>query len=165
MSTTSSALQHPKRYRGFVLTATGWQKLQQGIQQLEGQTQMKQNARTLAERVQLSTPEGIHPMTVRKILQCQQGVDRRSIEQVFTTLELALTEGDYAHRALSQDSEQVPDRKILPMHSEILDTKQLTNDISLEADAILNTMILNSSNQVLTLIKMVNGYCMIVTNT
>lgn len=165
MSTASSAMQNPKRYRGFVLTTTGWQKLQQGIQQLERRTQVKQNARTLAERVQLSSAEGIHPMTVRKILQCQQGVDRRSIEQLFITLDLTLSEGDYAHRSLSQDFQRVGDRKILPINGEILDIEPVLNDSSPAAEMILNTVIFNSSNQVLTLIRMVNGYCMIVTNT
>lgn len=161
---TMPSLQNPRRYRGFVLTTAGYQKLQQGLQQLERQTQVKQNARTLAERVQLSSSEGIHPMTVRKILQCQKGVDRRSIEQVFTTLNLSLTEGDYGHTALLQDSHLSRTRKVIPMHHEVSSLGHSANHLSLEIDEILKTMMLDSSKQTMTLVSLPNGYCVIVTN-
>lgn len=95
------APQQPKRYRGFVLTPTGLQKLQSGIQRLETQTKVRQSARTIAERVQLLEPDGIHPITVRKLLRCQQGVDKRSMGHVFAALHLTLETGDYAHTSLS----------------------------------------------------------------
>ncbi|PSB15691.1 NACHT domain-containing protein [Phormidesmis priestleyi ULC007] len=95
------ALRNSKRYRGFVLTSIGLQKLQKSIQQLEAQTRVRQSPRAIAERVQLAEPDGIHPMTVRKLLRCQQGVDKRSICQVFAALQLLLEVGDYAHASLS----------------------------------------------------------------
>ena len=94
------ALRNSKRYRGFVLTPIGLQKLQGGIQQLEAQTRVRQSPRAIAERVQLAEPDGIHPMTVRKLLRGQQGVDKRSICQVFAALQLLLEVGDCAHASL-----------------------------------------------------------------
>ncbi|MBW4468306.1 MAG: NACHT domain-containing protein [Pegethrix bostrychoides GSE-TBD4-15B] len=90
----------PQRYRGFVLTTAGLQKLQQRIQQLEAQTRLRQSARTIAERVQLNAPNGIHPITVRKILSGAHGVDKRSIQLVFQVLQLQLQVEDYAHAGL-----------------------------------------------------------------
>jgi hypothetical protein len=98
------ALQDSKRYRGFVLTPIGRQKIQECIQRLEQKTGIHQGARAIAERVQLSEPDGIHPMTVRKILRGQQGVDKRSILQVFAALQLSLDVGDYAHANLSSNT-------------------------------------------------------------
>lgn len=95
------ALSPPKRYRGFVLTAVGQQKLQSGIQKLQAQTRVRQNSTTIAEQVQLIKDNGIHPTTVRKILRGQQGVDKRSIADVFEALQLTLTTGDCAHASLS----------------------------------------------------------------
>jgi hypothetical protein len=90
----------PKRYRGFVLTRIGRNKLKVRLQVLEIKTGIHQGARAIAERVQLIEPDGIHPMTVRKILRGQQGVDKRSIHNVFEALQLSLEVGDYAHASL-----------------------------------------------------------------
>ncbi|MBV6628126.1 MAG: NACHT domain-containing protein [Rivularia sp. (in: Bacteria)] len=89
-----------KRYRGFVLTHEGLQKLNNCIQQLEAKTRMRCSASAIARKVQLVESDGIHPITVRKILQCQTGVDFRSINHVFHALQLPLNEGDYAHADL-----------------------------------------------------------------
>lgn len=97
----AQTLLKPQRYRGFVLTLAGLTKLQAQINTLETKTKLRQNSRTIAERVQLLDPDGIHPITVRKILQQQGGVDKRSICCVFEALELELQEGDYAHANLS----------------------------------------------------------------
>jgi hypothetical protein len=94
------ALADAKRYRGYVLTPIGRQKIQESIHQLEMKTGIHQGARAIAERVQLIEPDGIHPMTVRKILHGQQGVDKRSIHYVFAALQLSLEVGDYAHANL-----------------------------------------------------------------
>ncbi|PSB54779.1 NB-ARC domain-containing protein [Chamaesiphon polymorphus] len=92
----------PKRYRGFVLTSIGLQKVQQRIQSLELQTGVHQGARAIAERVQTIEPDGIHPITVRKILRGDRGVDKRSIERVFAALQLVLAVGDYTHAGLAK---------------------------------------------------------------
>jgi hypothetical protein len=97
-------LKDPKRYRGFVLTRTGSHKLKVRLQILEAKTGIHQGARAIAERVQIVEPDGIHPMTVRKILRGQQGVDKRSIHHVFEALQLSLEVGDYAHTSLYSES-------------------------------------------------------------
>ena len=93
-------LQKSRRYRGFVLTSVGLQKLQTQIQQLEIHTKIRQSPRSIAERVQLAEPEGIHPITVRKILRGQAGVDKRSIDRVFRVMQIPMEEQDYAHAEL-----------------------------------------------------------------
>jgi hypothetical protein len=113
-SAMAKTLHSPQRYRGFVLTAAGLQKLHEQIKQLEGKTRRRQSPRTIAERVQLSEPEGIHPITVRKILNGENGVDKRSIQLIFQVLQIQLEEGDYAHAGLyqqpteAQSSEKAP---------------------------------------------------------
>ncbi len=107
-------LQHPKRYRGFVLTPIGLQKLQKEIQRLETQTRVRQSSRTIAERVQLLEPDGIHPITVRKMLRGQQGVDKRSICHVFEALHLVLEAEDYAHTSLSSTALSPPTHAVKP---------------------------------------------------
>ncbi len=93
-----------RRYRGFVLTSLGLQKLQQQIQRLEIQTKIRQSPRSIAERVQLADPDGIHPITVRKILGGRDGVDKRSIERIFRVMQIQLEESDYAHAKLCRSS-------------------------------------------------------------
>lgn len=100
----AQTLQSPQRYRGFVLTAAGLQKLQARIKQVETQTRLRQSARTIAERVQLNDPNGIHPITVRKILSGQNGVDKRSIQLVFQVLQLQFEIEDCAHAGLCQSA-------------------------------------------------------------
>ncbi|MEM9164508.1 MAG: hypothetical protein AAGC54_15760, partial [Cyanobacteria bacterium P01_F01_bin.4] len=63
-----NAIQTPQRYRGYLLTPRGQQKLRARLEQLERQTALRQGPTQIAERVQLCTPEGIHAATVRKIL-------------------------------------------------------------------------------------------------
>lgn len=103
----AQAIHHPRRYRGFVLTAAGLQKLRERIQQLESQTRLRQSSRTIAERVQLDDSNGIHPITVRKILGGVEGVDKRSIQLVFQVLQLQLEVGDCAHPGLCQQSTEI----------------------------------------------------------
>ncbi|MBD3885312.1 NACHT domain-containing protein [Phormidium tenue FACHB-886] len=103
----AKTLHGPQRYRGFVLTVAGLQKLQEQIKQLEVQTRLRQSPRTIAERVQLSEPEGIHPITVRKILTGENGVDKRSLQLIFRVLQIQLEEGDYAHAGLCHQAAKV----------------------------------------------------------
>ncbi len=105
----------PQRYRGFVLTSKGLQKLNDCIKKLEEQTRIRYSATAIARKVQLAESEGIHPITVRKILQCQTGVDFRSISHVFQALQLSLNEGDYAHANLCK-SNKPKWTSVLPDH-------------------------------------------------
>ena len=100
----TDAREKTQRYRGFVLTAQGKQKLQAQIQALEQQTRMRQTPKTIAEQVQLNHPEGIHPMTVRKVLKGVGGVDKSSIKRIFQTLQLELDQEDYVHAKLCQQT-------------------------------------------------------------
>ncbi len=112
----AQALRELKRYRGFVLTPNGREKLRDCIRVLEFNTGIHQGARAIAERVQLMELEGIHPMTVRKILRGQQGVDKRSIHHVFEALQLSLEVGDYAHTSLySEGASENQNASILKM--------------------------------------------------
>ena len=86
-----------RRYRGFILTPIGLQKLQAGIRHLELQTKIRCSPQKLSQQAQLIDPDGIYPGTVRKILYCQEGVDKSSIDLIFKVLKLTLEEGDYAH--------------------------------------------------------------------
>jgi len=106
------AFQRPQRYRGFLLTTVGWQKLQNRIQQLEAKTKVKHSPRRIAEQAQLIAPDGLHPGTVRKILRCQEGVDKSSMDLIFKVLELSLEESDYAHAGLCQEA--IPSEQTTP---------------------------------------------------
>jgi hypothetical protein len=86
-----------RRYRGFILTPIGLQKLQAGIRHLELQTKIRCSPQKLSQQAQLIDPDGIYPGTVRKILYSQEGVDKSSIDLIFKVLKLTLEEGDYAH--------------------------------------------------------------------
>ena len=97
------AIQKLQRYRGFILTPVGLQKLQEGIRKLETQTRIRCSPQKLSQQVQLIHPDGIHPGTVRKILRCKEGVDRSSIALVFEVLKLTLEEGDYVHLLANQE--------------------------------------------------------------
>lgn len=127
----------PQRYRGFVLTDGGLQKLQARIQQLETQTRLRQTPRILAERVQLNHAQGIHPITVRKILGGQHGVDKRSMQLVFQVLQLALEAGDYVHAGLAQShfeplvDDQPSDREptVIGLYGRQTEFRQLTHAI------------------------------------
>lgn len=110
-----------QRYRGFILTAKGWHKLQAKIHALEVQTRMRQTPQTIAERVQLNHPEGIHPMTVRKVLKGLGGVDRSSIKRIFQALKLEMETDDYIHAKLWQPPgiiEQPPQVARLRFHQD-----------------------------------------------
>ena len=143
-----------KRYRGFVLTNEGLQKLNNCIQKLEAQTRMRYGASAIARKVQLVESDGIHPITVRKILQCQTGVDYRSIDHVFQALQLSLSEGDYAHADLCKSSKSKwADISSSPTHINIPDISNFygrTQEI-----AQLETKIICDSTKVVALFGMV----------
>jgi ABC-type dipeptide/oligopeptide/nickel transport system ATPase subunit len=103
----AQALHSPQRYRGFVLTSAGMQKLHEQVKRIEAQTRLRQSPRTIAERVQLSEPSGIHPITVRKIFNGVNGVDKRSIQLVFQVLQLQLEDRDCAHAGLCKQAIEI----------------------------------------------------------
>ncbi len=70
MSINSNPLQ---RYRGLVLNAGGWQKLQARIRQLEKEKGYKYTPQKISQQTQLIDNQGLHPVTIRKIWRRQIG--------------------------------------------------------------------------------------------
>jgi hypothetical protein len=80
-----------KRKRGIVLTSQGIQKLRAAITHLENEENFGQKL-TIAE---LGFRTRLTPDTVAKVLNAEQGVDRRTLDSFFRTLSLELCESDY----------------------------------------------------------------------
>ncbi len=80
-----------KRKRGIVLTSQGVQKLRAAITHLENEENLGQKL-TIAE---LGFRTRLTPDTVAKVLNAEQGVDRRTLDSFFRTLSLELGESDY----------------------------------------------------------------------
>ncbi len=81
----------PRRKRGVVLTATGRQKLQDAVQAWEEQDNCgdKLTIEALSDRTKLDAG------TVAKLLDSEEGVDRRTLERFFQAFSLELTPDDY----------------------------------------------------------------------
>ncbi|PSB33678.1 NB-ARC domain-containing protein [Stenomitos frigidus] len=81
----------PRRRRGVVLTAAGRQKLQDAIQtrQEEDNFGEKLTIEALSDRTKLDAG------TVAKVLDGEEGVDRRTLERFFNAFSLELTQDDY----------------------------------------------------------------------
>jgi WD40 repeat protein len=81
-----------KRSRGVILTSEGLQKLQEARFKLEQTDNFGQ--RYTFEKLSAHTALDIH--TIKRVLDCQQGVDKRTLERFFIALELELTESCYS---------------------------------------------------------------------
>lgn len=90
--------QKSQRYRGFTLTPTGWRKIQDQIRELESKTQVKYTPQKISEAAQLTLQQGLHVDTIRRILRCQEGVDKRTLERFFRALNLELDKSDYSRQ-------------------------------------------------------------------
>jgi WD40 repeat protein/transcriptional regulator with XRE-family HTH domain len=88
MSTKRSS--QSKRDRGVILTAKGWQKLQQAMQVAEAEQNWGQHL----TREQLSDRTGLSLQTISRILKRKAAVDRLSIEYFMRGFELTLSPGD-----------------------------------------------------------------------
>lgn len=82
--------QKSRRQRGLVLTRTGWQKLQDA--KLEWEISENYGYRCTLE--ELSHRAGITPVTLRKVLTRDGGVDRRTLVQLFMAFNLDLAPSD-----------------------------------------------------------------------
>jgi len=89
-----------KRLRSYILTPVGVKKLRNSISALEDHTGFKYNPSRIAEQAQLISPQGLHPTTIRKILQSKGGVDKSSLQLLFRVLQLELEEPDYTQPGL-----------------------------------------------------------------
>ncbi|MFN6455525.1 MAG: NB-ARC domain-containing protein, partial [Nostoc sp. EfeVER01] len=81
----------PKRNRGLILTREGWQKLQNA--KLEWEFRKNNGSKSTLE--ELSEQAGITPVTFRKILTRETGVDKRTLVRLFMTFNLELDKSDY----------------------------------------------------------------------
>ena len=81
-----------RRNRGIILTRKGWQKLEQA--RLELEFQEKSGEKCTFEK--LSERTGLTPVTLRKVLTCEEGVDKRTLVQLFMAFDLELNKSDYS---------------------------------------------------------------------
>ncbi|HEY9657567.1 MAG TPA: AAA-like domain-containing protein [Allocoleopsis sp.] len=100
---TSMEARSSKRHRGYILSKTGRRKLQAQLAQFESQKGCKFTLQVLARQTQLVDPQGLHPTTIKKIVEQQTGVDERSLKTLFQSLGLELEPQDYSS-ATQQES-------------------------------------------------------------
>lgn len=81
-----------QRSRGVVLTRQGWQKLQDAIR--ESETQKNSGDRYTFE--ELSERTGLGLSTVTKVLEREEGVDKRTLDRLFGAFNLDLDKSDYS---------------------------------------------------------------------
>ncbi|QMS86227.1 hypothetical protein HUN01_00985 (plasmid) [Nostoc edaphicum CCNP1411] len=81
----------PKRNRGLILTREGWQKLQNA--KLEWEFRENNGSKSTLE--ELSEQAGITPVTFRKVVTRETGVDKRTLVRLFMTFNLELDKSDY----------------------------------------------------------------------
>ncbi|WP_414582614.1 NB-ARC domain-containing protein [Scytonema sp. PCC 10023] len=83
--------QNQKRNRGLILSREGWQKLENG--KLEWEFQENNGTRYTLE--ELSERVGITPVTFRKVLTRETGVDKQTLVRLFMAFNLELDQNDY----------------------------------------------------------------------
>ncbi|MBP5975789.1 pentapeptide repeat-containing protein [Brasilonema sp. CT11] len=80
-----------KRNRGLILTREGWQKLQNAKVEWEFQ----ENSGCKCTLEELSEQAGITPVTFRKVLTREIGVDKQTLVRLFMAFNLELQQSDY----------------------------------------------------------------------
>jgi WD40 repeat protein/GTPase SAR1 family protein len=83
--------QNQKRNRGLILTCEGWQKLENA--KLEWEFQENNGTRCTLE--ELSEQARITPVTFRKVLTRETGVDKQTLVRLFMAFNLELDQNDY----------------------------------------------------------------------
>ncbi|MCC5661720.1 hypothetical protein LC608_33210 [Nostoc sp. XA010] len=83
--------QNWRRNRGVLLTPKGLEKLQQAKHKSEVEENFG-NRYTLEE---MSAKSGLSSGTISKVLNCEEGVDKRTFEELFKTFNLNLDKSDY----------------------------------------------------------------------
>jgi WD40 repeat protein len=83
--------QKQKRNRGLILTREGWQKLQNAKLQWE----IVENSGCKSTIEELSERAGITPVTFRKVMTREVGVDKQTLVRLFMALNLELEQSDY----------------------------------------------------------------------
>ncbi|MBO3463767.1 helix-turn-helix domain-containing protein, partial [Aetokthonos hydrillicola] len=98
-----------KRNRGLILTRQGWQKLQNA--KLEQEFKEKNSSRFTIE--ELSDRAGITPVTFRKVMSREVGVDKQTLMRLFTAFGLELDKIDYTKPSpdlVTQEGLKTPER-------------------------------------------------------
>lgn len=92
----------------MVLSTPGLKRLRSAIADLEAQ----QNNATPYSAEELSTITGVSPSTIRRLRAAKSGIDQRSLQQIFSALNLELQESDFQWVDSQWDtrSESVPER-------------------------------------------------------
>lgn len=85
------ALQNWRRKRGVALTTKGLQKLQEAKRKSEAEENFG-NSYTLEE---ISALSGLHPSTISKVLNCEGGVDKKTLEKLFSVFNFKIHESHY----------------------------------------------------------------------
>ncbi|KAB8313851.1 hypothetical protein SD81_040435 [Tolypothrix campylonemoides VB511288] len=83
--------QNQKRNRGLILSREGWQKLENA--KIEWEYQENNGTRCTLE--ELSERVGITPVTFRKVLTRETGVDKQTLVRLFMAFDLELDSSDY----------------------------------------------------------------------
>ncbi|MEH1939680.1 MAG: NB-ARC domain-containing protein [Nostoc sp.] len=96
----------PKRNRGLILTREGWQKLQNA--KLEWEFRENNGSKSTLE--ELSEQAGITPVTFRKVLTRETGVDKRTLVRLFMMFNLELDKSYYTSRENDREASKAPKR-------------------------------------------------------
>lgn len=97
-----------RRKRGVLLSASGLERLRGAIADLEAQ----QNNAMPYSAEELSGIMGVSPSTIRRLRAAKSGIDQRSLQQIFSALNLDLQDSDFQWVDSQWDtrSESVPER-------------------------------------------------------
>jgi WD40 repeat protein len=99
-------LRKSKRKRGTILSPLGWQKFQNARLKSENEENygQKYTFEDLSDRTRLT------PVTLRKVLGCEEGVDKRTLIHLFRAFNLELNENDYS--SPEPDFERIERRRV-----------------------------------------------------
>jgi DNA-binding MarR family transcriptional regulator len=117
--------QKPRRKRGVILTPLGKQKLLGAIQEFEHEHNFGEKY-TIEE---LSGKTGLDPGTVAKVLDAEEGADRRTLDRFFRSFNLELTDADHRRPPFAQTpqaEEAIEPIQNLKSKIESIGAKQLT---------------------------------------
>ncbi len=89
--------------RGIILTPQGWQKLQETVDKYEYQEKYGEKL-TIED---LSDLTGLDRGTVSKVLNREEGVDRRTLERFLKAFDLSLDKSDYTKPSAKVDNSEV----------------------------------------------------------
>ncbi|MBW4562919.1 MAG: pentapeptide repeat-containing protein [Mojavia pulchra JT2-VF2] len=83
--------QNWRRNRGVVLTPKGLEKLQQA----KHKSEMEENFGNRYTLEEMSAKSGLYTGTISKVLNCEEGVDKRTFEELFKAFNIKLDKSDY----------------------------------------------------------------------